>query len=90
MFRSSKHIYAQIIDDQRGVTLCEASTRSKELRDRISYGGNVEAARTIGATLAERAKAKNIERVCFDRGGHCFHGRLKGLAEAAREGGLSF
>ncbi len=90
MFRSAKHIYAQIIDDERGVTLCEASTRSKDLCEQIAYGGNVAAAKAVGLTLAERAKAKNIETVCFDRGGFCFHGRVRGLAEAARDAGLKF
>jgi large subunit ribosomal protein L18 len=90
VFRSAKHIYAQIIDDDRGVTLCEASTRSKDLRDGIGYGGNIAAAKAVGLALAERAKAKNIEEVCFDRGGFRFHGRIKGLAEAAREAGLKF
>ncbi len=88
--RSLKHIYAQIVDDDRGVTLCEASTRSKDLRDKISNGGNVAAAKTIGLALAERAKAKNIQVVRFDRNGYRFGGRVKSLADAAREGGLSF
>ena len=90
VFRSLKHIYAQIIDDDRGVTICQASTRSKELRDEIGSGGNAEAAKKVGAALAERAKAKSIESVCFDRGGYRFHGRVKSLAEAVREGGVKF
>ena len=90
VFRSAKHIYAQMIDDERGVTLCEASTRSKELREKIAYGGNVAAAKAVGLALAERAKEKNIETVCFDRGGYRFHGRVKSLAEAVREAGLRF
>ena len=90
VFRSAKHIYAQIIDDDRGLTLCEASTRSKELRDRIGNGGNVQAAKIIGTALAERAKAKSIQKVCFDRGGFRYQGRVKGLADAAREAGLQF
>ena len=90
VFRSAKHIYAQIIDDDRGVTLCEASTRDKDLRDRIGNGGNVPAAKIIGSTLAERAKEKSIAKVCFDRGGFRYQGRVKGLAEAAREAGLQF
>jgi large subunit ribosomal protein L18 len=85
-----KHIYAQIIDDDSAATLCEASSRSKDLRDQIAYGGNKEAAKIVGAALAERAKARNIETVCFDRNGYRFHGRLKELADAAREGGLKF
>lgn len=88
--RSLKHIYAQIVDDDRGVTLCEASTRSKDLRDKIGNGGNVAAAKLIGQALAERAKSKNIQLVQFDRNGYRFGGRVKSLADAAREGGLSF
>lgn len=90
VFRSLKHIYAQIVDDERGVTLCEASTMSKDSRGRIDNTANVEAAKAVGATLAERAKSKKIDAVCFDRNGYRFHGRVKGLADAAREGGLSF
>ena len=90
VFRSLKHIYAQIVDDDLGVTLCEASTRSKDLRDGMRVGGNTEAAKVVGAALAERAKAKNIECVCFDRNGFRYHGRVKGLADAVREGGLKF
>ena len=88
--RSLKHVYAQIIDDDKGVTLCEASTRSKELRDSIGYGGNATAAKAVGRALAERAKAKGIEAIRFDRNGYRFHGRVKELADAAREGGLRF
>lgn len=90
VFRSLKHIYAQIIDDDLGVTLCQASTRDKDLRDQIQAGGNVAAAKIVGAVLAERAKAKSIEEVCFDRNGYRFGGRMKGLADAAREAGLKF
>ena len=90
VFRSLKHIYAQVVDDDRGVTLCEASTRSADLRDTVKYGGNREAAKLVGEALAQRAKAKNIEAVCFDRNGFRFHGRVKTLADAAREGGLKF
>ncbi len=90
VFRSAKHIYAQIIDDFDGITLCEASTRSKGLRDEIKNGGNIVAAKVVGRTLAERALAKDVKNVCFDRGGYRFHGRLKALADAAREAGLGF
>lgn len=90
VFRSLDHIYAQIIDDELGVTLCEVSTRSKDLRGSIKSGGNIEAAKLVGSALAERAKAKNVTTVCFDRNGYRFHGRIKGLADAAREGGLTF
>lgn len=90
VFRSLKHIYAQIVDDERGMMLCEASTRSVGLRDRIKNGGNVTAAKIVGEVLAQRAKAKEIETVCFDRNGYRFHGRVKGLADAAKEGGINF
>ena len=90
VFRSAKHIYAQIINDETGSTLCEASTRSKELTGELTQSGNVAAAKVVGALLAQRAKTRNIEAVCFDRNGFRFHGRLKGLADAAREGGLKF
>lgn len=90
VFRSLKNIYAQIVDDQRGVTLCTASTRGKDLRTSVTYGGNMEAAKVVGRTLAERAVSAGIERVCFDRNGYKFHGRIKALADAAREAGLKF
>ena len=90
VFRSLTHIYAQIVDDDRGVTLCSASTQCKDLRAGIKSGGNCDAAKIVGTALAERAKAKNIEAICFDRNGYRFHGRVKSLADAAREGGLKF
>jgi large subunit ribosomal protein L18 len=90
IFRSSKHMYAQIIDDTKGVTLVSASTQDKELREQISNGGNVEAARKVGRLIAERAKAKGLEKVVFDRGGYLYHGRVQALADAAREAGLEF
>lgn len=90
MFRSAKHIYAQIIDDDQGVTICAASTRGTDLVGECKNGGNVAAAKIVGAALAAQAKAKNVEAVCFDRNGFRFHGRIKGLADAAREGGLKF
>ena len=90
VFRSLKNIYVQLIDDAAGTTLVEASTRSKDLAVSVSYGGNVEAAKAVGKVLAERALAKGISTVAFDRNGYRFHGRLKALAEAAREGGLKF
>ena len=86
VFRSNKHIHAQIIDDEKGVTLVSCS--SVELK--LENGSNIEAAKTVGAKLAERAKEKGIEDVCFDRGGYGYHGRVQALAEAAREGGLNF
>ena len=87
VFRSLKHIYAQLIDDVNGVTLCSASTAEKGFEE---YGGNVEAAKKVGKILAERAAEKNITEVVFDRGGYIYHGRVQGLAEGAREGGLKF
>jgi large subunit ribosomal protein L18 len=88
--RSLKHIYAQIIDDDLGRTLCYASTVDKELRGKVSGTGDKGAAAEVGKLLAERAKAQGIERVRFDRNGRKFHGRVKALAEAVREGGLAF
>lgn len=88
IFRSTKHIYAQIIDDLAGRTLVSASTRDADGKG--SYGGNIEAAKKVGALVASRAKAAGVELVVFDRGGHRYHGRVKALAEAAREGGLKF
>ena len=90
VFRSSAHIYAQIIDDTRGHTLVAASSRDPEVRKAIKSGGNVAAAKTVGLELAKRAKAAGITRVVFDRGGYAYHGRVKALADAAREGGLKF
>ncbi|PDO11324.1 MAG: 50S ribosomal protein L18 [Candidatus Reconcilbacillus cellulovorans] len=90
VFRSLKHMYAQIIDDTRGVTLAAASTLDKALRDRIENGGNVESARLVGELVAKRALEKGITKVVFDRGGYKYHGRVKALAEAAREAGLDF
>ena len=87
VFRSTKHIYAQIIDDEAGVTLVSASTTEKDF---TNYGGNVEAAKAVGKLLAERAKEKNITDVVFDRGGYVYQGRVAALAEGAREGGLNF
>ena len=87
MFRSNANIYAQIIDDVNGVTLVSASTLDKDFE---GAAGNKEAARKVGKTVAERAVAKGIEEVVFDRGGYIFHGRVAELAEGAREGGLKF
>jgi len=88
VFRSLRYICAQIIDDERGVTLASVSTMEKALRDGLSSTKSVEAAKRAGAAIAERARAKNIEKVVFDRGGYRYHGRVKAFAEAAREGGL--
>lgn len=87
VFRSNSNIYAQLIDDVKGVTLASASTLDKELN---CYGGNKEAARKVGKLIAERAVKQGIQEVVFDRGGYIFHGRVKELAEGAREGGLKF
>jgi len=88
VFRSNANITAQIIDDEKGVTLVSASTLEKDLK--IANGGNVEAAKVIGAEIAKRAKKAKIKQVVFDRGGYLYHGRVKALAEAARENGLEF
>jgi large subunit ribosomal protein L18 len=90
VFRSSKHIYAQLIDDVKGETLVAASSLEKDMRGRLKTGANVEAAKAVGKLVAERAAAKGIKDVVFDRGGYLYHGRVKALAEAAREGGLNF
>ena len=87
VFRSENHIYAQVIDDVAGNTLCSASTVEKGFE---GTGGNCEAAAKVGKTIAERALAKGIETVVFDRGGNIYHGRVKALADGAREGGLKF
>ncbi|MEW5703079.1 MAG: 50S ribosomal protein L18 [Pseudomonadota bacterium] len=90
VFRSSQHIYAQVIDDAKGATLATASTLDKELRGKLKSGGDVEAAREVGKLLSSRAKTLGVSEVYFDRGGYLYHGRVKALAEAAREGGLNF
>lgn len=90
VFRSSKHVYAQLIDDINGVTIAAASTMDKELAEAIGNGGNVEAAKKVGELIAARAKAKGVDQVVFDRGGYLYHGRIQALAEAAREAGLEF
>lgn len=90
VFRSSKHIYAQLIDDVSGVTLASASTVDKELAGQVGNGGSVEAARKVGELIAKRATAKGHENVVFDRGGYLYHGRVQALADAAREAGLQF
>lgn len=87
VFRSANHIYAQIIDDVKGVTLVSASTKDKGFE---GTGGNKEAARKVGEEIAKNAKVKGIEQVVFDRGGYIYHGRVKELADGAREGGLKF
>ncbi|RME68078.1 MAG: 50S ribosomal protein L18 [Nitrospirae bacterium] len=90
VYGSLNHMYAQIIDDTVGHTLCAASTLDKELKGKFSHGGNVEAARMVGQLIAKRAIEKGIKKVVFDRGGFKYHGRVKALADAAREAGLEF
>jgi large subunit ribosomal protein L18 len=90
VFRSSRHIYVQIIDDAAGHTLAAASTLDASLKPDLKTGADTAAAAAVGKLIAERAKAAGVERVVFDRGGYLFHGRLKALADAAREGGLEF
>jgi large subunit ribosomal protein L18 len=90
VYRSLGHIYAQVIDDQSGKTLASASSVDKETKKNLKGGGNVAAARTIGKTVADRAKAAGVSKVVFDRGGYKYHGRVKALADAAREAGLQF
>ncbi len=90
VYRSLKHIYAQVVDDTRGHTLISASTKDKEVRKTLRSGANVAAAKVVGKVLAERARQAGIHRVVFDRGGYAYHGRVKALADAAREAGLKF
>ena len=90
VFRSGKHIYAQIIDDKTGKTLAAASSLDKDLRGSLKTGANIDAASEVGKLVAKRATEKGVNEVLFDRGGFKYHGRVKALAEGAREGGLSF
>jgi large subunit ribosomal protein L18 len=90
VFRSSKHIYAQVIDDAKGETLVTASSLEKAQRTAAKTGANIDAAKVVGKLIAERAKEKGIKKVVFDRGGYLYHGRIKALADAAREAGLEF
>ncbi len=90
VFRSLNQIYAQIIDDDRGHTLAAASTMDPELRDQVKKVSKMEQAKLVGGLIARRALAKGVNRVVFDRGGYLYHGRVKALADAAREGGLEF
>ena len=88
--RSSRHIRAQVVDDQTGRTLASASSLDGEVKKSIKGGGNIAAAKIVGKAIAERARGKGIEKVVYDRGGYQYHGRVKALAEAAREAGLKF
>ncbi len=90
VFRSGRHIYAQVIDDLAGKTVAAASSLDKELKEKVKVGGDKAAAAEVGRLVAARAVAKGVTTVVFDRGGYVFHGRVKALADAAREGGLQF
>jgi large subunit ribosomal protein L18 len=90
IFRSSKHIYAQVIDDKTGLTMAAASSVDKELKGSLKGGADIDAAKAVGVLVAKRAIAAGIKEVAFDRGGYRYHGRVRALADAAREGGLSF
>ena len=88
--RTTKHIYAQVIDDTKGITLASAGSLEKEFKAKMAHGGNVEASKVIGQLIAERAKKAGVSKVVFDRGGFLYHGRVKALADSAREAGLEF
>ncbi len=90
VYRSEKHIYVQVVDDFAGTTISAASSLDKDLKGKISSGSNMEAARSVGSLIAKRAADKGLTQVVFDRGGYIYHGRIKALADAAREGGLKF
>ncbi len=90
VYRSTKHIYAQVIDDVKHVTLASASSNDKDLRAKLSHGGNIEAAKVVGEAVAKKALKAGIKGVVFDRGGFLYHGRIQALADAAREAGLEF
>ena len=90
VYRSTKHIYAQVIDDEKHVTLASASSADKDLREQLEHGGNIEAAKLVGKTVAEKALKAGIKSIVFDRGGFLYHGRVAALADAAREAGLEF
>jgi large subunit ribosomal protein L18 len=90
VFRSSKHIYAQVIDDTKGVTVAAASSVEKDVRGSVKTGADVNAAKAVGKLVAERSLQKGVKNVVFDRGNYLYHGRVKALADAAREGGLNF
>ena len=90
IFRSSKHIYAQVVNDDNGTTLASASTLDPEVRRDVTYGGNKSAATVVGKLVAERAKQAGIDKICFDRRSYKYHGRVQALADAAREAGLQF
>ena len=90
VYRSTKHIYAQVIDDEKHVTVCSASSLDKDLKEQLKHGGNIEAAKVVGEAVAKKALKAGVECVVFDRGGFLYHGSVQALAEAAREAGLQF
>ena len=90
VYRSTKHIYAQLIDDENHVTLASASSNDKDIKESLKNGGNIEAAKAVGEAIAKKAKKAGVECVVFDRGGFLYHGRVAALADAAREAGLMF
>ena len=90
VYRSTKHIYAQVIDDEKHVTLAAASSADKDLREQLNHGGNIDAAKLVGKSIAEKALKAGIKSIVFDRGGFLYHGRVAALADAAREAGLNF
>ena len=90
VYRSTKHIYAQLIDDVKHVTIASASSIDKELKEKLSHGGNIESAKAVGEAIAKKALKAGVKEVVFDRGGFLYHGRIAALADAAREAGLNF
>ena len=90
VYRSLQNIYAQLIDDTKGITICSASTLDKDIKESVKYGGNIKAASIVGQAIAKKALEKGIKEVVFDRNGFIYHGRIKALADAAREAGLKF
>lgn len=90
VYRSTKHIYAQVIDDVKGVTVASASSIDKDLRAKLGHGGNIDAAKAVGEAIAKKALKAGVKDVVFDRGGFLYHGRIQSLADAAREAGLNF
>lgn len=90
VYRSTKHIYAQVIDDVKKLTVASASSNDKDLREKLSHGGNIDAAKLVGETVAKKALKAGVKGVVFDRGGFLYHGRIQALADAAREAGLEF
>ncbi len=90
VYRSTKHIYAQLIDDEKHVTICSASSIDKDLKEKLTHGGNIDAAKVVGEAIAKKALKKGVKECVFDRGGFLYHGRVAALADAAREAGLDF